>query len=343
MNFMNIPHTLYLTIGIVLMPLASFSQIKDNEGVETKRYYITKSGQKTLIVNDVQGLSSPNAKFLTQEGYNFSDDLGDRYEYLNQAARDIDKISQELKDVNSYFEQDSTRASLSFSESGYRLDKLRKQRMSEAKASKEQSQISILKQEKLFLEDKFDGKPSYFINNQHVPSELADKLIDKEILNRLFKVDNTITGNPNGEIWFTVNSKTMARLGLNEFDDTGVRPIDFAKGNKKSITNTTNSDSPSASSDEVEELRRELERLKINQERIKSRTYSKENAVSHSEMPSQNQRRVVYEEVVGFKDSPQERARRERDLQELRSQQNQPLDEQPVRSVKRIKDRERNR
>lgn len=339
---MNIPHTLCLTIGIVLMPLALFSQTKDNEGVETKRYYITKSGQKTLIVNDVQGLSSPNAKFLTQEGYNFSDDLGDRYEYLNQAARDIDKISQELKDVNSYFEQDSTRASLSFSESGYRLDKLRKQRMSEAKVSKEQSQISILKQEKLFLEDKFDGKPSYFINNQHVPSELADKLIDKEILNRLFKVDNTITGNPNGEIWFTVNSKTMARLGLNELDDTGVRPIDFAKGHKKSITNTINGNSPS--SNEVEELRRELERLKINQERIKSRTYSKEDAVSRSEIPSQNQRRVVYEEVVGFKDSPQERARRERDLQELRSQQDQPqIQDEPVRSVKRIKDRERNR
>lgn len=346
---MNIPHILYLSISFIFVPILAFSQARKDEVVEKKRYYITKSGQKTLIVNDVQGLDSPNAEFLKKENYQFKDDMGGKYKYLNQAARDVDRISKELKEYQDlYKEESSTTSALSFEQSEYRLEQLRQQRTGGASSNTSQSisQKDIMKSEKMFLEDKFDGKPSFFINSEPVSFEVASKLTNRDIIKRFFKVDNTQTGNPNGEIWYTVNTKTLVRLGLTEAEGYDESVEISSKASKKASKQQKENEAIlEKQKDEVEALRRELEQIRNNQTQTSSPLPSNSTAIAYNTFNSNNNSsKVVHEEVVGFKDSPLEKAKRERDLEEQKKQLEEMIaNDEPVRSVKRIKERERSR
>lgn len=51
----------------------------------------------------------------------------------------------------------------------------------------------------------FGNEPTYYINGKQVDKAEVDKLRKKDIVNREIRVKNTISENPNGEIWYEVS------------------------------------------------------------------------------------------------------------------------------------------
>lgn len=54
------------------------------------------------------------------------------------------------------------------------------------------------------VSDETDNLPSYFINGQQVEKIDIDRLRKKDIISKEVRIRNTVTGNPNGEVWYEV-------------------------------------------------------------------------------------------------------------------------------------------
>lgn len=55
----------------------------------------------------------------------------------------------------------------------------------------------------------YGNEPSYFINGVQVEKIQINRLTKDDIINREIRVKNTVTNNPNGEIWYTVREKAV--------------------------------------------------------------------------------------------------------------------------------------
>ena len=50
----------------------------------------------------------------------------------------------------------------------------------------------------------FGNEPTYFINGKEVDKIEVNRLRKKEIINKEVRTRNTVSGNPNGEVWYEV-------------------------------------------------------------------------------------------------------------------------------------------
>lgn len=359
-----------LLFFLFILPIGLFAQIGT-------RKYITRSGDTTVIVNPGRtGLSGEDARFLHDERA-IDDEFSklSRFRMLKEAAQETGQVAKivevEQKEVN------PSSGSLGFriaqKNIRYLQNEQKATRMARDIANKD---ASI--EELLFLKEKYGGKPSYFVNGVHVDAQTAALLSDKDIMTRSLRVANTATGNPNGEVWYVVNTKVFEKLGLadytmpevnyassdkssNQREEQSVFDIDVKtrespiSPNEYKQLSSTQQQTLSSQQREVEELRRQIEEVKRQRAAISNKSNEPQTpAYSYSEEPVPNNNRVTTptptyptnkryqepaEEIIGFRDSPQERTRRERD----RLQESESDNDAPKRSVRRIKDRERSR
>lgn len=350
------------------------------------RKYITRSGDTTIIVNNRLGLQSDDAQFLhdtkISQGYL---DKYTRYNILKDAADETENVAKIL-DVEKN-ETNPSSGSLSFRIAQKNIRYLHNEQKARRNVVDNKINTDASVEELTFMKEKFGGKPSYFINGIHVDASTAASVAEKDILTRSLKVSNTATGNPNGEVWYVVNSKTFAKLGLEDYDmpiDNYVSQPNRGSNNtfanpladeeailNQEIVTMPSSITPSeykqlspaqqekltAQKREIEELKRQIEEVKQQRAAISGGTYMAPNSVIDYNTPANkntetyarpNPRRVQQaEEIVGFKDSPQERARRARDEMKIEVQEDDDnsgiTEDTPKRSVRRIKERERNR
>lgn len=358
---------------LLLLPLGLSAQLGT-------RKYITRSGDTTVIVNNRMGLQSEDAQFLHDErisqGYL---DKYNRYNILKDAADETDNVSK-IIDVEKN-ETNPSSGSLGFRIAQKNIRYLHNEQKANRTALGNQINREASVEELTFLKEKFGGKPSYFINGVHVDASTAALVSQNEILTRALKVSNTATGNPNGEIWYVVNGKTFEKLGLEDYQMASNNHS--AQRNKPSLQKFTNplseeedivnqeiSTMPSSITPneykqlspaqqeklatqrrEVEELKRQIEEVKRQRAAISGGTYVAPATSTEYAAPTNNntetyarptpRRTQSSGEIVGFKDSPQERSRRERD--EMQESDDGISDDTPKRSVRRIKERERNR
>lgn len=191
----------FLLVTLLLTPVAIFAQNKE----EVVDYYITKDGKKTVIVEEGLTLQSKKAQFL----YDKSDNIKktSRYSGLTEAVAETEMLSALIDTVQKY-SQPAT--SLGFSQSRKNLELLRQERELSRGTNSQNTSL----EEMLFLKKKYGDRPSFFINGTEVDQQMANKIMDRDILSKEVLVQNTATGNPNGEIRYIVSQKTLARLGL---------------------------------------------------------------------------------------------------------------------------------
>lgn len=120
-----------------------------------------------------------------------------QYKSMEEAALAVEALLEELKKEERKTTSSgsmSTKLSMGVNKS------LRK------KISTVEPTISEPKQEQEEVSDKFGIEPSYFINGEEVTKTAVAKLNKKDIIRREIRVRNTVTGNPNGEIWYEVKT-----------------------------------------------------------------------------------------------------------------------------------------
>jgi len=207
---------------MLLLPLFVSGQIyksvskREAEQIGKKTYRLS-NGEITTIVNTVgSGLADEYSKFLFRKSGNpeadsiFSD-LNSEYVNLEEAALDIDKLLREVE-----FERKTnsdTNEALAFWIA--RRNRERKKKEQEADLIVENALKRDPTVEELArLKFRFGNKPTYYINGVEVEQSIANKLYPAEIVKREIRTQDTASGNPNGEVWYTVTDKALDRIKI---------------------------------------------------------------------------------------------------------------------------------
>ena len=339
-----------------------------------KRKYVTRSGDTTVVVMaGSTGLYGEDAKFLLDP--RASEDFLEkrsRYNRLKDAILETEQVAVVVDEEQRG--NNPTAGSLGFRIAQQNVRYLQKSQEAEQVVRNNRIDNRASVAEIAYMKEKFGDKPSFFINGVSVDAGTASRVPRNAVLSREFKTSNTSTGNPNGEVWMVINSRAFDRLNLD---------VSYAEN---AISKQQEISSDYSSVVEDVDLRKEEfqpEGLTSEQEeRLKQQEREIEDlkkAISNfggAASPS-TERRVVTardgnrfldpkEEIFSFRDSPQERSRRDRDKQggsnsnssqgsrteEVLQVTNQAekdgfvdpdiTDDTPKRSVRRIKERQRN-
>lgn len=217
-------------------PVESFSAPKETVVVnQTEEVEVSKKEDKTVVKNiiSVLGSGSPNKTGVNQleeieeedvivekPKSNKKKSVFDRkresqYKTLEEAALAVEALLEDLKKDQQA--QSNTGGSMSARLSRGANKSLRKNAATTVSSSSNskspETSKSVVSKEsskkvensvEYKIDDEFDNLPSYFINGQQVEKVEVDRLRKKDIIGKEVRVRNTVTGNPNGEIWYEV-------------------------------------------------------------------------------------------------------------------------------------------
>lgn len=368
---MQIKANKYITLIILLLVSAALS------AQVGKRKYVTRSGDTTVVVMaGSTGLHGEDARFLLDP--RASEDFLEkrsRYNRLKDAVLETEQVvgivDEEHRTAN------SSAGSLGFRISQQNIRYL--QNAQEAEQMERGNRINnrASAAEIAYMNERFGNKPSYFVNGVPVGAAEAARIPQNAVLSKELKVSNTSTGNPNGEIWMVVTSRAFDRLDLDTSYAENAKEQDQETPSYPAHNETANENKGSFKNENhYRGLNPEEERRLREQEReIEELKKAVSNFAASSGYPSE--KRIITkregnkfvdpgEEIVSFRDSPQERSRRNRDKQDSDDDRsNLPYNEEvlqvtnqaeskggmvdpnitddtPKRSIRRIKERQRN-
>lgn len=352
-------------IILLLLSVALSAQV-------ARRKYVTRTGDTTVVVmTGSTGLYGEDAKFLLDQ--KASEDFLEkrsRYNRLKDAVLETEQVASIVGDE--YKENNPNSGSLGFRAAQENVRLLQKNRAAEKNVISDRSinkEVSVA--ELTFMKEKFGDKPSYFVNGIPIDATTASRIPRNSILSRELKVSNTTTGNPNGEIWMVIGAQTFERLGLGE---------SYAENEKESVKQPseerifvreeikTKYSDRGYTPEQEQTLRnqeREIEELRRAILNIESDTkMSVPEPVETRVVTRKQGNRLVdpQEEIFSFRDSPQERSRRARDQKDGQNNPTSQLEdviqvsneakgvfiddkiteETPKRSIRRIKEKQRN-
>lgn len=196
---MNTSRNIFLVcIMLLLIPVLAKAQ------VGTKKI-ILSSGDTTVLVNNLSsGLKGDNARFLNPDK-RFKEeqvflDMDTRYTSLEEAALDVNKLLDKVAKEQSA--NRTVNASLAFRASQVERMKRKKEVVAISLADSIMAEESALKLAEAYA--KFGNKPTYYINGIEVDPIFVEYLRPEDVLSRAVIATNTLSGNPNGEIWVRV-------------------------------------------------------------------------------------------------------------------------------------------
>ena len=206
---------IYSICLLILLPLGVYSQ---DPSRAPKRRVILPSGD-TIVTSNKGGslLSKDDMKFFRRDTSSSFDKLIDSLYSLNTNYNSLEDAAYQVTGILDEIEADQKKAKENSSLSVRLAQKNRERLLKEKEA--QSTWEDMRKDEKLSVEDmveaiaKFGDKPTYYLNGNVVDEVVTSQLRQVDILSREFKIVNTVSKNPNGEIWFEV-SEAVAQKAL---------------------------------------------------------------------------------------------------------------------------------
>ena len=268
---MNISKYICILCTFALLPLFAKAQntkpVTERQAKQIgKDIYVTSSGDTTLIVNAIsKGLKTKDTQFLFRkkgdpEMDSIFSNRGANYSSLETATLDISRLLQEmeLEKEKSKGNNDALSFRLSSKNRDIRKKELEAREISDEIVKKEHSV-----QELADLYAVFGDKPTYYINGLEVPQTVINQLYPDEIISKTMRVNDTASGNPNGEVWYMISEKGLNRIKL---------PISVAHNNNPEITVYTGvPKSLSSYIEEVKKVERERNRAALKSQPVVKR------------------------------------------------------------------------
>lgn len=213
---------------LLFLPLCAkaqrFKSVTERQAEQIgKSHYVTTSNDTTLVVNFIStGLDSPETQFLKLDKSNATLDslFHKKLDYtpeealldMNDLILNLQKEKKEIKGNND---------GLSF-----RLaSKNRDLRQKETEAKELANSVKKDQREELSVEElaalrvKYGDQPTYYINEVEVNPSFVNLLLPSDVIKKERRVKNTVSGNPNGEVWISVTEKGLNRIKLSEHYD----------------------------------------------------------------------------------------------------------------------------
>lgn len=194
----------------VVPPLARpVTIVEENvKGDQNTNLIITKE-DKPLANKDLKEKDTTTTKVAPQ-GSIFDRKRKSEYKNMEEAALAVESLLEELKK-----EQVSLKSSGSMSTrlaKGVTKD-LRKRDSNRIKSSYSESTDLAPKGNEFEYDEQTDNaygvEPTYYINGVQVDKAQINRLSKEDIINREIRVKNTVSDNPNGEIWYTVKESAI--------------------------------------------------------------------------------------------------------------------------------------
>ena len=206
---MNLSKYIILVLIASLLPFLAYAQKKGNK-------YIVTTKDTTLIVSN-RGEKDPQNKFLFNkmgaDADSVSAILKSDYNSLEGALMDIDRLIGQIEKDQILLKTGNT--SLAYRLSKANIDSRDKEKRARIIADSIQQEMLKKSADELAQEYvKYGNKPLYFINGTRVQSEVVDRLSPNDVVKRDFIIQNTASGNPNGEVWITVTERAINKLNL---------------------------------------------------------------------------------------------------------------------------------
>ena len=206
---MNLSKYIIIVLIASLLPFLAYAQKKGNK-------YIVTTKDTTLIVSN-RGEKDPQNKFLFNkmgaDADSVSAILKSDYNSLEGALMDIDRLIGQIEKDQILLKTGNT--SLAYRLSRANIDSRDKEKRARIIADSIQQEMLKKSADELAQEYvKYGNKPLYFINGTRVQSEVVDRLSPNDVIKRDFIIQNTASGNPNGEVWITVTDKAINKLNL---------------------------------------------------------------------------------------------------------------------------------
>ncbi len=220
---MNTSKYIILLSLMLLFPLFAVGQRlkpvtkREAEQIGKKTYKVT-TGEVTKVVNTVgSGLDDEYSKFLFRSGNGEADsifsDINSNYNSLEEAALDIDQLLQEVERERKVNNENNESLAFWIAKKNRDRRKVEKEAQTLAKQIVQKEQEPTV--EELALKYvKFGDKPTYYINGLEVPQSIAVQLYPSEVVKRDIIATETASGNPNGEIWYTVTDRALNRIKI---------------------------------------------------------------------------------------------------------------------------------
>ncbi|WP_165024858.1 hypothetical protein [Dysgonomonas sp. ZJ279] len=195
---MNTSRNIFLVCIMLLIPVWAMAQIG-------KTKIILSTGDTTVLVNNLSsGLQGEKARFLNRDK-RFKEEqvfleMDTKYQSLEEAALDVNKLLDKV--AREHTANITVNESLGFRASQVERMKRKKEVVATSLADSILAESTALKLAELYA--KFGDRPTYYINGIEVDPVFIDFLRPADVLSRTVKATNTLSGNPNGEIWVQV-------------------------------------------------------------------------------------------------------------------------------------------
>lgn len=208
---------------LLLLPLCvkaqRFKSVTERQAEQIgKNYYVTTSKDTTLVVNFIStGLNSPETEFLKLDRSNNTLDslFHKKLDYTSEEAMldmnslilDLQKEKKELKGNN-----DGLSFRLASKNRDLRQKEIEAKKLVDAVRVKPKEDLSTEELAALYL--KYGEKPTYYINGVEVDQSIVNQLHPSDVLKEDRRVKETLSGNPNGEIWITATEDGLNRIKI---------------------------------------------------------------------------------------------------------------------------------
>jgi len=277
---------IYSICLLILLPLCVYGQ---DPSRAPKRKVVLPSGD-TIVTSSKGGnglLSKEDMKFFKRDTSSLDMlvdslyNLSSKYNSLEDAALQVTDLLGEIGT-----EQDKSKENQSLS---FRLSQQNRGRLQKEKEAQEIWEEN--KRDDKSVEDivesyeRFGDKPTYYINGIEVDESIVNHLRPVDIFSRQYKIVNTISRNPNGEIWFEVPSQVAQKLiGVSEQRES----IQIKKPAKTQANKTTNENQPvqvNKKDDKKESVQERLRRQYENSLKESKRQKQKDEKENQSDNP----------------------------------------------------------
>lgn len=205
-----------LLFALVVLPLVLEAQTKDDlkrkyEELKAKGYDVDKA--KSMMVEEENFSASDSISkirlLLDQESTKFTS--------LEEAEREVEDLLNRVSKDKSAYQRRNGALAVRIGQNAIIRNREKDRVARDAWTDMLQSKNATT-EDFVELYERFGERPTYYVNDVEVDQELLNKLRESDVMKREYRVKNTVSGNPNGEVWYTITTKAAKRIKLEEQD-----------------------------------------------------------------------------------------------------------------------------
>lgn len=139
-----------------------------------------------------------------------------KYNSIEEAAMDVNRLLNTISTERVAAQK--INGGLAFKISQHQVANKRKDKIAQDAWEEMMKKEDTTVEDLIEIKKLYGNRPTYYVNGYEVGQDVLNKIRESEVLTREYRVTNTASGNPNGEVWYEITPKASKRIKLEETD-----------------------------------------------------------------------------------------------------------------------------